>query len=211
MRLIKSNQPTLFDAVQQKGDSGVNNIHESVIKIERMSSDEFENGGKNLSINYSFGESPFGKVIIASTQKGVSYLAFFEDDKKAFAELKCRFPNATYNKTVAVIQQNALLVFQHDLRPNQIKLHLNGTPFQLNVWETLLKIPMGYLSTYGAIAEEMGMPKASRAVGSAIGRNPVAYIIPCHRVIQSSGNIGGYMWGSTRKSAIIDWEADKIN
>ena len=97
------------------------------------------------------------------------------------------------------------------LKLNQIKLHLKGTDFQLKVWETLLKIPMGNLSTYGQIAGEIQNPKASRAVGTAIGSNPVAFLIPCHRVIQSSGHFGGYMWGTTRKTAIIGWEAAQMS
>ena len=113
---------------------------------------------------------------------------------------------------VDLIQQNALYIFTHDWNKlNQVKLHLKGTDFQLKVWETLLKIPMGKLSTYGNIAEQIQSPKASRAVGSAIGDNPVAFLIPCHRVIQSTGTFGGYHWGSTRKTAMIGWEAAKTS
>jgi AraC family transcriptional regulator of adaptative response/methylated-DNA-[protein]-cysteine methyltransferase len=109
-----------------------------------------------------------------------------------------------------LIQQNALYIFTHDWsKLNQIKLHLKGTDFQLKVWEALLKIPAGQLSTYGNVAAIIDKPNASRAVGTAIGSNPVAFLIPCHRVIQSTGLTGGYMWGSTRKSAIIGWEAAK--
>ncbi len=106
----------------------------------------------------------------------------------------------------------ALFVFQQDrCKLEQIKLHLNGTAFQLKVWQALLKIPLGDLTSYGAIAQKINRPTAARAVGSAIGHNPVAFLIPCHRVIQNSGNMGGYMWGTTRKSAIIGWEASKVN
>ena len=109
------------------------------------------------------------------------------------------------------MQQNALFIFSHDWRKlHQIKLHLKGTAFQLKVWETLLKIPLGKLSTYGSIAKKINNSNAARAVGTAIGSNPVAFLIPCHRVIQSTGNFGGYMWGATRKTAIIGWEAGKI-
>lgn len=109
-----------------------------------------------------------------------------------------------------LLQQNALFIFQNDWNKlPEIKLHLKGTYFQLKVWETLLKIPMGKLSTYGCIAEKIGNANASRAVGTAIGSNPVAFLIPCHRVIQASGNIGGYMWGNTRKTAIVGWESAK--
>lgn len=210
MKLIKSKQPTLFDTVYQKKLSEINRLHQPVIRIEPMNPDEFENGGKNLSVSYSFAESPFGEIIIASTQKGICHLAFFEDEDEAFADLRSRFPNSDYNQGLNDIQQNALLVFQPNLSAKEITLHLSGTPFQLKVWDTLLKIPMGYLSTYGEIAKEIGNPSASRAVGTAIGKNPVAFIVPCHRVIQASGKIGGYMWGSVRKSKIIDWEAAKL-
>ncbi|HCX98790.1 MAG TPA: cysteine methyltransferase [Bacteroidales bacterium] len=210
MQLIKSKQPTLFDAANQKGLSETNRLYQPVIRIEPMTLDELENGGANLSISYSFAESPFGEVIIASTQKGICYLAFLDDEEEGFADLRSRFPNAHYNHVVDDIQQNALLIFQPNLSTTEIILHLNGTPFQLKIWETLLKIPMGYLSTYGEIAKEIESPSASRAVGTAIGKNPIAFIVPCHRVIQASGNIGGYMWGSARKSIIIDWEAAKL-
>lgn len=209
MKLLKSKQPSLFDNAHPKGFSGSTYLHEPVIKIEQMTTDELKNGGANLSISFSFAESPFGKIIIASTQKGICHLAFFEDEGEAFTDLKSRFPNASYNHVVNEIQQNALLIFQPDLISNQIDMHLTGTSFQLRVWETLLNIPMGYLSTYGSVAEEIESPKASRAVGTAIGKNPIAFLIPCHRVVQASGNIGGYMWGSARKSAIIDWESNK--
>lgn len=177
-----------------------------------MTPAEYKNGGNNLSVNYSFAESPFGNLIVASTQKGVCYMAFNDDEVNALNDLKLKFPNATFQRKLDLIQQNALFIFQNDWsKLPEIKLHLKGTDFQLKVWETLLKIPMGQLSTYGSIAEQIGNANASRAVGTAIGSNPVAFLIPCHRVIQSSGNIGGYMWGETRKTAIIGWESAKTD
>lgn len=211
-QLLKDNQATLFDAAHQTGLSGTSRLHDLFMNIEGMTPGEFKNGGENLSINYSFAESPFGNIIVASTPKGICHMAFFDNQDDAFKKLKFRFTNAKYNQVVDTTQQNALFIFQHDWsKLNQIKLHLTGTPFQLKVWETLLKIPVGNLSTYGTIAKEIDKPKASRAVGTAIGNNPVAFLIPCHRVIQATGNSGGYMWGSARKSAIIGWEASKIN
>lgn len=137
-------------------------------------------------------------------------MAFNENEEKALEELKAKFTNATLQRKLDLEQQNALFIFQNDWNKlHQIKLHLKGTDFQVKVWETLLKIPMGQLSTYGSIADNIGNPNATRAVGTAIGNNPVAFLIPCHRVIQSSGNIGGYMWGNTRKTAIIGWESAK--
>ena len=210
--LLKESQSTLFETAFQTGLSGTGRLHDLFINIEGMTPGEFKNGGENLSINYSFAESPFGNIIISSTAKGICHMSFFDKKQQAFQDLKFRFPKAKFNQVVDLIQQNGLFIFQRDWRKlNQIKLHLNGTPFQLKVWETLLKIPMGNLTTYGAIAGQIEKPKASRAVGTAIGNNPVAFLIPCHRVIQSSGNIGGYMWGNTRKSAIIGWEAATIN
>ena len=139
-------------------------------------------------------------------------MAFEDNEEKALNNLTSKFPNASFQRKLDLIQQNALFIFQHDWsKLPEIKLHLKGTEFQLKVWETLLKIPMGQLSTYGNIAEQIGNANASRAVGTAIGSNPVAFLIPCHRVIQSSGNFGGYMWGNTRKTAIIGWEGAKTN
>ena len=139
-------------------------------------------------------------------------MAFFEEENIAYTLLQSHFPNASFQRKLDMIQQNALFIFQNDWsKLQQVKLHLKGTDFQLKVWETLLKIPMGKLSTYGNIAHQLNNPNASRSVGTAIGNNPVAFLIPCHRIIQSSGTFGGYMWGNTRKTAIIGWEAAKTN
>ncbi len=211
-KMLKENQATLFEAAYQTGLSGTSRLHDMFINIEGMTPAEYKNGGKNLSINYSFAESPFGNLIVASTDKGICYMAFEGDEQKAMADLISNFPNATFNRKLDLTQQNALFIFQNDWsKLNQIKLHLKGTDFQLKVWESLLKIPMGQLATYGSIAQQIEKPNASRAVGSAIGSNPVAFLIPCHRVIQSTGAFGGYMWGPTRKTAIIGWEGIKTN
>jgi AraC family transcriptional regulator, regulatory protein of adaptative response / methylated-DNA-[protein]-cysteine methyltransferase len=208
--ILKDKQATLFDAAFETGLSGTGRLHDLFIKIEGMTPGEFKNGGESLSINYSYAESPFGNIVVASTTKGICYMAFADDEQKALNDLQQHFPNATFKQMLDVIQQHALYIFTHDWsKLHQIKLHLKGTDFQLKVWETLLKIPMGQLSTYGSIAEKIKNPNASRAVGTAIGSNPVAFLIPCHRVIQSTGTFGGYMWGPTRKTAIIGWEAAK--
>jgi len=211
-KLLKDQQTTLFDTAFETGLSGTGRLHDLFVNIEGMTPAEYKNGAKNLSINYSFAESPFGNLIVATTPKGVCYMAFDNDEANALNDLKQKFPNATFQRKLDLLQQNALFIFQNDWsKLPEIKLHLKGTEFQLKVWETLLKIPMGKLSTYGSIAEKIGNANASRAVGTAIGSNPVAFLIPCHRVIQSSGNIGGYMWGNTRKTAIIGWESAKTN
>lgn len=208
--ILKDRQATLFDAAFETGLSGTGRLHDLFVKIEGMSPGEFKNGGEMLSINYSFAETPFGNILAASTAKGICCMAFAESEKMALNDLKNYFPNAHFTQKADLIQQNALYIFSHDWsKLNQIKLHLKGTDFQLKVWEALLKIPMGHLSTYGNIAAHLKTPNASRAVGTAIGKNPVAFLIPCHRVIQSSGTLGGYMWGAPRKTAIIGWEAAK--
>lgn len=210
-QLLKDKQATLFDTAFDTGLSGTSRLHDLFISIEGMTPAEFKNGGKNLLINYSFAESPFGNIIVASTSKGICHLAFFEEERKAFEALENHFPNAHFKQMVDLIQQNALYIFRHNWdKLSEIKLHLKGTDFQLKVWETLLKIPLGQLATYGTIAGQINNPNASRAVGTAIGSNPVAFLIPCHRVIQSTGTFGGYMWGATRKTAIIGWEAAKV-
>lgn len=208
--LLKEKQATLFDAAMKTGLSGTGRLHDLFINIEGMTPGEFKNGGQQLSINYSFHTGTFGKMIIASTVKGICYLAFIEAEQEGFSQLQRNFPNAQYHQSTDAIQDRATPIFSNT--PNQIeeiKLHLKGTPFQLKVWEALLKIPSGNLTTYQSIATLVNNPKACRAVGTAIGSNLVAYIIPCHRVIQSTGVFGGYRWGPTRKNAMIGWEAAK--
>lgn len=209
-RILKEQQSTLFDAAFETGLSSTGRLHDLFVNIEGMTPGEFKNGGATLAINYSYAETPFGNVLVASTPKGICYMAFAESEQQSLTDLQQHFPNAEYKQMVDLLQQNALYIFTHDWKKiSQIKLHLKGTAFQLKVWETLLKIPMGQLTTYGQIAGEIKKPGASRAVGTAIGSNPVAFLIPCHRVIQSTGLFGGYMWGPTRKTAIIGWEASK--
>ncbi|MDR6404802.1 MULTISPECIES: methylated-DNA--[protein]-cysteine S-methyltransferase [Chryseobacterium] len=209
--LLKQEKASLFDTAYETGLSSTSRLHDLFVKIEGMSPAEYKNGGKSLNINYSFSETPFGKVITASTEKGICYMAFENDKETALGDLKSKFPNASFLEKQNEIQKNALSIFNKDwTKLNTIKLHLKGTDFQLKVWESLLTIPMGKLSTYGNLADKIGHSKASRAVGTAIGSNPVAFLIPCHRVIQSSGNIGGYRWGGERKQLIVGWESSRV-
>ena len=199
---------TLADTAFETGLSGTGRLHDLFITIEGMTPAEYKQGGRDLHINYSFADTPFGNIIVASTPKGVCYMAFEEDESKGLQRLVSQFPQGTFTRRLDMLQQHALFIFQSDWSQlSRLKLHLKGTAFQLKVWETLLKIPLGGLSSYGNIAKEIELPGASRAVGSAIGSNPVAYLIPCHRVIQSSGETGQYRWGGTRKTAILGWEA----
>lgn len=208
--ILKESRASLFDAAHEVGLSGTSRLHDLFIHIEGMTPGEYKNGGESLSIKYSLTSSPFGRILVASTIKGICYMAFADKEEEALASLRKAYPNATFRNDTDPMQQNATFVFTQDWsKPDQIKLHVKGTAFQLKVWETLLRIPTGKLTTYGDIAKEIESPKASRAVGTAVGSNPVAFLIPCHRVIQASGILGGYHWDSSRKAAIIGWEGAK--
>ena len=206
-KLLKQPHTSVQDAAFETGLSGASRLHDLFIHIEGMTPGEYKNGGEHLTIHYSFARTPFGKILVAATTKGICHMAFFTNEDTALAELKQELPKAHYHSRLDEIQQNALLIFnfeKHALPP--IKLHLKGTDFQLKVWASLLNIPLGELASYGALATHIGQPKASRAVGSAIALNPIAYLIPCHRVIQASGVLGNYRWDASRKAAMIGWE-----
>ena len=208
--ILQKTHASLLDTAYEVGLSGTGRLHDLFVNIEGMTPGEYKNGGENLSINYSFAESPFGEIFVASTSKGICCMEFADNHEIAFNSLLQKFPNAKFSQIVDKIQQNALFIFTQDWsKLKEIKLHLKGTDFQLKVWDALLKIPMGGLTTYGDIATEINNPKACRAVGTAVGENPVAFLIPCHRVIRSSGALGNYHWGEIRKTAIIGWEAAK--
>jgi AraC family transcriptional regulator of adaptative response/methylated-DNA-[protein]-cysteine methyltransferase len=209
--LLKQNL-TLTDVSYETGLSGTGRLHDLFIGIEGMTPGEYKNGGEALQIHYSFAETPFGDIIIASTGKGICHLAFVTEQEEGIAGLTSAFPKAAIAQKTDILQQDALRFFTgdwNDLR--KVKLHLKGTPFQVKVWQTLLQIPFGNISTYSGIANRIEHPGASRAVGSAIGSNPVAFLIPCHRVIKSTGIIGDYHWGTARKTAILGWEAAKVS
>ncbi|MEQ1734116.1 MAG: methylated-DNA--[protein]-cysteine S-methyltransferase [Bacteroidia bacterium] len=182
----------------------------SNIILQPMTASELKNRGENLSINYSFNTTLFGNVLIASTTVGICYIAFFDDDEAtALSLLKLQFTtahcapvdtNALHERAVQAINANTVN------STTLITLHVKATPFQLNVWNTLLKIPVGNLCTYSTIAQYINSPKAHRAVGTAIGSNPIAVLIPCHRVVQGTGAMGGYMWGTIRKKTLIGVE-----
>ena len=186
-RILQETHASLFDTACEVGLSGTSRLYDLFVNIEGMTPGEYKNGGENLTIHYSFAESPFGEIFVASTDKGICCLEF------------------TDNHPVSIDNT------QDWSKLKEIKLHLKGTDFQLKVWEALLKIPMGGLTTYGDIASGINRPKACRAVGTAVGENPVALLIPCHRVIRSTGELGNYHWGDVRKTAIIGWEAARKN
>ncbi len=207
--ILRTTASTLSDVAFETGLSGTGRLHDLFIKIEGMTPGEFKNGAEGLAIDFSFDQTPFGEVLIASTDKGICYLTFTEGEQpRACNDLKTAFPNALFRQKVHPQHTNALRLFSKDWsRLEEVKLHLRGTPFQLKVWESLVKIPPGALISYSTLAAYAGFPGASRASGTAVGSNPIAYIIPCHRVIRLDGTFGQYRWDSKRKTAMIGWEA----
>lgn len=211
-KLLKEEKRTLFDTHILTGVGSTSRLHDMFVQIEGMTPAEFKQGAEGLSIAYSFQGSPFGKCLIASTEKGICYLAFVDDDSAGLEELKHSFENARFIAEEQAIHREALSIFNlEDSSLKRIKLHLKGTAFQLKVWQALLSIPLGELNSYKEIAEKVGQPTASRAVGTAIGSNPIAYLIPCHRVIQTSGHTGGYRWKPLRKTLMLGWEFAKTD
>jgi len=210
--MLREYGSNLVETAHETGLSSTSRLHDMFVRIEGMTPGEYKNGGHELEIDYSFASTLFGNIIIASTNRGICHISFESDRKKAISSLKSCFPNAVYRQGANKLHQDALYIFNNEWKPTvrerkKILLHLNATPFQLKVWQALLSVPAGDLATYGMIARQIEHPGAARAVGTAIGCNPVALLIPCHRVIQSSGNTGSYKWGGTRKAAIIGWEA----
>ena len=182
-------------------------LHDSFVTIDTMTPCAYKRGGVGLVIDYDYAMTPFGQIIVASTSVGVCYLAFEACADTALATLNQKFPHARFHHARTAYQQQALVVFEQDWSCLQdVKLHLPASKFQIKVWKALLKIPMGVVTSYGDIAQYIGQPSAARAVGTAIANNPVAFLIPCHRVIRKNGLIGGYIWGAARKQAILGWE-----
>ncbi|APH43145.1 DNA-binding domain, methylated-DNA-(protein)-cysteine S-methyltransferase family protein [Leptospira interrogans serovar Copenhageni/Icterohaemorrhagiae] len=210
--ILSKPQTTLFDAAFETGLSGTSRLHDLFVKIEGMTPGEFKNGGENIKIRYSFQRSVFGNYLIASTEKGICNLFFYDiPEEQIVSELKEQWNRADIIEQMDENQNRVIRFYDKTLNGHEkIKLHLKGTEFQIKVWEALLKIPEGQLSSYSDIADLIGQENASRAVGTAIGKNPIGYLIPCHRVIKSTGGIGEYRWGSERKMAMIGWEASKV-
>lgn len=204
-------QKTLFDVTIDSGLSGTSRLHDLFVTIEAMTPGEYKNQGKNLTISYSYPATIFGSACVASTNKGVCYLAF-GNTATAYKELVEMFPRANFIHKEQEIHNKAISFLQNPTNIlNPLQLHIKGTAFQLKVWNALLNIPLGKLTTYGNISNHLNNPNANRAVGTAVGSNPVSFIIPCHRVIRSSGELGGYHWGLDLKVAMIGWEAAKTH
>lgn len=214
-RRLLRDSATILDTAFDVGLSGPGRLHDLFVDHEAMTPGEYKARGAGLEIGYGFHESPFGRALVMATDRGVCGLAFSdeeESDEDALADMTRRWPEATFVSAPKRTAGFAKRVF----KPTQwqeddpLKVTFIGTDFEIRVWETLLKIPMGHAVSYGDIAAHIGKPSASRAVGSAVGRNPISFVVPCHRVLRKGGGLGGYHWGVTRKQAIIGWEAAQV-
>ncbi|WP_378184860.1 methylated-DNA--[protein]-cysteine S-methyltransferase [Aquimarina sp. W85] len=204
--ILRQEHATMFETTYTTGLSSTSRLHDLFVNIEGMTPAEYKNEGRSLVIHYNRISSPFGSMQIATTLKGICHMAFDDDHTPQIETLKSNFPQATFIKGRSQFHELVEAFFAKQEKYISIPLHIKGTNFQIKVWEALLKIPRAQLSTYGAIAKQIKQPNASRAVGTAIGRNPIAFLIPCHRVIQATGVLGGYRWGSTKKATLIGWE-----
>jgi AraC family transcriptional regulator of adaptative response/methylated-DNA-[protein]-cysteine methyltransferase len=197
-------------SIQQQNLFAVGNS--SAAKLENFITLEEFSQTKEIQLHYSFIQSPFGEVLVASTHKGICLIWFAENRTEAIAELSKRFPDTRIEEKAEDLHHTIIHFFQSDdSKWPKLHVQVQGSPFQLKVWKSLLQIPFGQLTNYKKIADQIEQPNASRAVGTAIGKNPIAYLIPCHRVVQTNGQLGGYMWGINRKSAIIRWEQEAIS
>lgn len=201
---------SVLDASYEVGLSGSSRLHDLFVTHEAMTPGEYRNRGAGLEIAYGFHPSPFGQVLIMATDKGLAGLGFADpgEEKAALADMCARWPAARFQKDPEATAVYAERVFNPNFwQENQpLNIVMIGTDFEIRVWQTLLKIPMGKAATYSDIATSLGKPKASRAVGTAVGRNPISFVVPCHRVLAKGGKLGGYHWGLTRKRAILGWE-----
>jgi len=202
---------SVAEAADETGLSGTGRLHDLFVTLEAMTPGEYRQGGAALTIHYSLGESPFGPYLVASTGKGICKLVFVDDAATALAELRQEWPNATLVAGETTFHAQVACFFARDFAPTtRLRLHLRGTPFQLKIWESLLRIPEGERRTYAQLAHAAENGAAVRAAGTAIGANPVGYLIPCHRVIRQTGELGQYRWGATRKAALLGWEAARV-
>lgn len=213
-RKLLRDSASVLDATYEVGLSGPGRLHDLFVTHEAMSPGEWKSGGEGLTISYGFHPSPFGTALVMATERGLAGLAFADagEEAAALADMRGRWRKATYVEDTERTAPLAQRIFDPaEWRPDRpLRIVLIGTDFELRVWDTLLGIPMGCAATYSGIAAKLGKPTAARAVGAAVGKNPVSFVVPCHRVVGKSGDLTGYHWGLTRKRAILGWEAGQV-
>jgi AraC family transcriptional regulator, regulatory protein of adaptative response / methylated-DNA-[protein]-cysteine methyltransferase len=209
-RLLRESASVL-DASYEVGLSGPGRLHDLFVTHEAMSPGEWKAGGAGLTLNYGYHRSPFGTALLVATDRGLAGLGFADpgEERKALDDMRRRWPGADFREDTAGTAALAQRVFEPKLWQCDCPLRvvMIGTDFEVRVWEALLKVPMGHATTYSDIAARLHVPKAARAVGAAVGKNPISFVVPCHRVLGKSGDLTGYHWGLTRKRAMLGWEA----
>ncbi|HSF64327.1 MAG TPA: methylated-DNA--[protein]-cysteine S-methyltransferase [Paracoccaceae bacterium] len=205
-RRLLADRFTMLDTAAEAGLSGAGRLHDLFLRWEAMTPGDYARGGAGLVIRWGLFPSPFGEVLAMATDRGLCGLAFTEETGRdaAMADMRGRWPAASYIEDAAAIAPMVAGAFGG---AGETRLHLIGAPFQIKVWEALLRIPSGQVTTYSEIAGAIGHPAAVRAVGTAVGRNPVSWLIPCHRALRRDGALGGYHWGLPVKRAMLAWEA----
>ncbi|MFT3974694.1 MAG: methylated-DNA--[protein]-cysteine S-methyltransferase [Amaricoccus sp.] len=205
-RRLLAERHTVLDAAHLAGLSGASRLHDLFLRWEAMSPGEYARAGEGLDIAFGWFATPFGDALAMGTDRGLCGLAFAAETGRdaAMADLRGRWPRATFREDPAVLAAWVEAAFRGT---GEARLHLMGAPFQIKVWEALLQVPSGHVTTYSDIATAIGRPTAMRAVGTAVGRNPVSFLIPCHRALRKAGGLGGYHWGLGVKRALLAWEA----
>lgn len=200
---------SLLDLASEVGLSGPGRLHDLFVSLEAMSPGEYKSEGAGLNIRYGIHETPFGPALIAITGRGICGLHFLSDGDDGVSLLREDWPCASLREDTTGTATTAARLFEPLQRTGDrpLALLVRGTNFQVKVWRALLSLPSGAVTTYGRLARQIGQPRAARAVGSAVGANPIAWLIPCHRVIRESGELSQYRWGNTRKAALLGWEA----
>jgi len=213
-RRLLRDSASVLDATYAVGLSGPGRLHDLFVTHEAMSPGEWKAGGAGLTLRFGFHPSPFGTALVMATDRGLAGLAFADDgnEQAALADMQARWPNADYVPDQTRTAALARRIFDSRLwRHDQpLRVVLIGTDFEVRVWETLMRVPMGRLTTYSDVAAQVCATRAARAVGAAVGKNPVCFVVPCHRVVGKSGALTGYHWGLTRKRAILGWEAGQV-
>lgn len=210
-KTLLRNGKSVLDASLDSGLSSPSRLHDLCVTLEAASPGEVKSGGEGWTITVGFANSPFGRCLLGESPRGICYISFIESKREhaALAEVQNQWPRARLHRDDAAVHQLADGIFRRRTIQNPsmpLRAFVRGTPFQVRVWQALLQVPSGTLVSYGALAAAVGKPAASRAVGSAVGQNSLAYLIPCHRVICETGVLGNYRWGQVRKQAMVAWE-----
>ena len=212
-QLLSESKP-LLEVSDSLGLSSGSRLYDHFVNLEAVTPGEFKKAGRDLEIEYAVHDTPFGRVFIAMTSRGICKLSFldYSDINEHLSALRTKWPLAVLKENSRNTEKVIAVMFERNTELDRpLSLHVSGTNFQISVWKALLRIPAGAVVSYTQIANVIGRPRAARAVGTAIGANPAAFIIPCHRVIQQSGKLGGYHWGETRMHAIHAWEAARYD